>query len=131
MGTNYHVIIDECPEVCGRCFYRARVHLGKSSVGWRFLHRGYREGVPDFPDMKITGRESWLRLLDLGRIVDEYGREVGKQELLEFIEAKQGHKREGSPEARAIWQPDEFALRWMREHNFTDGEYDFCDAEFF
>lgn len=78
MGTSYYVRpADACPVQCDRW-----VHLGKSSTGWAFMFRGYRAEPRVEP---VTTFRSWLRLLDLGEIRDEYGTAVSRDELLRII----------------------------------------------
>lgn len=95
MGTNYYV--DTPPSCGGRCATHCRgeeIHLGKSSAGWAFSFRAYPELSPvDGPEAvtwPVRDFASWLRLLDLGPIRDEYGREVTREELLGKIEGKRG-----------------------------------------
>jgi hypothetical protein len=94
MGTNYFVRpADACASRCDQW-----VHLGKSSFGWRFLHRAYRNPEWEGPNAitwAVADLKSWLKLLDLGEIYDEYGRLWERADFIELIDAKQdakGHK---------------------------------------
>src|SRR5687768_116924 len=90
MGTNYYVHVPPCPNACEHCGYETRIHLGKQSAGWRFLHRAYRgERRPAAVTWPVTDHASWLRLLDLGDIYDEYDRRQDRSEFLAFIDAAQ------------------------------------------
>lgn len=95
MGTNYYVRLPECENPCVHCRGSESIHLGKSSAGWTFTFRAY----PQWEDTDrseigrgriVTDFPSWLKLLDLGQIEDEYGRAVTKDELLAKIESKRG-----------------------------------------
>lgn len=57
-----------------------KLHIGKSSYGWVFaLHVLPEQGINDLPD--------WLKLFheEDTRIVDEYGREVSREEMVDII----------------------------------------------
>lgn len=90
MGTNYYLEIDNC----GTCHRSAsRVHIGKSSCGWRFaLHcdtttpwtdyDGFAEFIIKNVDQKKT------------KLVDEYGSELSVNELFtRILGAKNDTKR--------------------------------------
>ena len=80
MGTNYYLNTDYCP-CCGKP--RKKVHLGKSSHGWKFLfHKS--KNIRDF--------KSFCEYIKNGNIEDEYGEEVDKEYLLDLIDAKQEDK---------------------------------------
>ena len=107
MGTNYYVNTPPgCGGKCADHCHDRRIHLGKSSAGWAFTFRGYprddwdaeTEGVVTWP---VTDYTSWLRMLDLGEIRDEYGQPVSRDELVEEIDSKRGGRNNisgGSPE---------------------------------
>jgi hypothetical protein len=81
------------------------IHLGKSSVGWTFTFRAY-------PAVGVTGYASWLALLDLGGIYDEYGRQVTRDDLLALIENKRG----GVDELHRDDFRDEMGNRFVAEY---------------
>ena len=127
MGTNYYVETPGCENACDHCAQAGRVHLGKSSHGWRFTHRAYRgEHRPPAVTWPVDGRESWLKLLDLGPIIDEYGRVQDRREFLEFIDSKQDGIARDSARGRELggpgWRP--------RPGDFVSDGYDFLDEEF-
>lgn len=80
MGTNYYLNTDCCP-CCGKP--RKQVHLGKSSIGWKFLF--YKQG-------RVHDYKSFCEFIKRGEIVDEYGDVVDKEYLLDLIDAKQSDR---------------------------------------
>lgn len=66
MGTNYYVVVEpRCP-TCNKG--GKDLHVGKSSVGWRFLFASY-------PSLRITSASDWKRVINEagGSVYDEYG----------------------------------------------------------
>ena len=107
MGTNYYVNTPSCPNACEHCSETERVHLGKSSAGWRFLFRA----APEWPRDEAFAH--WVRRALSGSITDEYGRECDLTELLDLVYGKADGKAE-SPSVNA----------------FTSSGHDFLDREF-
>jgi hypothetical protein len=69
-------------------------HIGKLSYGWRFLaHK-----TEDVYDM-----DSFLSFLDTGKIVDEYDREVSKEDLLKNIEERKDDQHHESNDGETDW----------------------------
>lgn len=100
MGTNYYLETYYCP-CCGKP--RKTEHLGKSSIGWKFLfHKTDR--IKDF--------KSFCDFIKEGEVKDEYGRTIDKKKLVELIESKQKDKSHIPEEAIII------------------DNYDFCDEDF-
>lgn len=92
MGTNYYVRPKgACETQCSNW-----VHLGKSSAGWTFTFRAYPklEDAPPAVTWPVVDAESWMRLLDLGDIYDEYGQVVTSVELPDRIERKIGGRND-------------------------------------
>lgn len=89
MGTNYYVRTPPSPL---GLFPGEEIHLGKSSAGWTFSFRAYPdpELSPQHVTWPVRDFPSWHRLLSLGAIFDEYGREVTAEDLLVKIEGKRG-----------------------------------------
>ncbi len=77
MSTNYYWLEDGKSH-CSTCGCYERVHIGKSSIGWKFLLHLYS-------DRPIESLNEWKRCWEIGRIEDEYGRPVSKKEMLEVI----------------------------------------------
>lgn len=130
VGTNYYVRLPGCEKACEHCAEAGRVHIGKSSGGWRFLHRAYRheDFLPAGLGFPVTDHASWLKLLGLGGIIDEYDREQDKDELLAFIDLKQDGIARGGEKARELSGPYYFLADG--EFTFTSDGYDFLDREF-
>lgn len=106
MGTNYYVNTPACPNACEHCSETERVHLGKSSAGWRFLL--YAE--PEWP--RDEAFACWVRRALSGPITDEYGRPCTLAELLDLAASK----ADGSRTACA--------------NDFLSCGHDFCDRPF-
>ena len=74
MGCNYYVETKKC-ECCGS---NDTLHIGKSSAGWAFsLHVIAEKNLNNFDDWKgfLKGKE----------ILDEYGKIVSYDEMIEII----------------------------------------------
>jgi len=76
MGTNYYVASNYC-ECCNR--YDRACHIGKSSHGWSFSFRGYRqEGLVSW--------QAWRVFLKDQIIKDEYGDTISYEDFVNLIE---------------------------------------------
>lgn len=85
MGTNYYLQINSCPH-CGKPDEER--HIGKSSMGWKFLFKaeyGYWSSFGEFKDYLKEHKDRW-------KIFDEYHREHFEKDLLGLIERKQIEK---------------------------------------
>ena len=84
MGTNYYLHAGIC-DCCGRY---TEYHIGKSSMGWKFLFQAYafEEGIQ--PSIK-TNRD-WRALTSLPnyKIFDEYGEEWSDERFWNFVNKK-------------------------------------------
>lgn len=96
MGTNYYLETDFCP-CCGKP--KSKIHLGKSSAGWKFLFRK-TDCVKSYDD--------FLEFIKKGVIVDEYNVPIPEFEMIDLIQTKQKEKSHGFDD----------------EYDFLDG--DFC-----
>ncbi len=90
MGTNYYIDLD----FCKHCERSDRIHLGKSSFGWKFaieIHKIYYKTFKEF-----------VEFIRDKRIVDEYHKEITFDEIMDMIERKKGHKShfENYPKSR-------------------------------
>lgn len=114
MSTNYYLCIPACEHACEHCAREQEIHLGQNAGGWRFLHRAYREYQPVGVTFPITDRASWLRLLTLGEIRNEYDEVIDRDDLVELTENAQERRPRGQ----------------YSEWDFTADGYDFSDTEF-
>ena len=104
MGTNYYAETKKC-SLCGRS---EKIHIGKSSAGWRFLFRGYGSPHDDGSDglpKDVTGWHVFLGRSDV-RIVDEYEHEVTLEEFWWRVGSKSDHKRHSSEHDRTIHEDE-------------------------
>lgn len=133
MGTNYYLRTTGCSDACAHCSEVRMIHLGKSSVGWKFGFRAQEDWPRDEAYMRLNALVK-VHLRNGGRIEDEYGRVLTKQEFQDFIESKQ-HLRshlDPRPKERAAWRSrgDEDLYDSMLKAYFDSGGYDFCDRPF-
>lgn len=121
MGTNYYVHTPACPNACDHCSASEQLHLGKSSVGWKFLH----QADDDWPRDKAYSL--WLERAKSGEIRDEYDRPITLDELLAFIERKQDERShlDDYPD-----RPRGPLYESLRASDFACEGYDFCDRYF-
>lgn len=87
MGTNYYAKKRK-PRIIFKRVYD-EIHLGKSSAGWKFCFQETDE---------IKSYEDFLKWLDKNekdyKIINEYGREVKKEDLIELINSLQKNENE-------------------------------------
>jgi hypothetical protein len=105
MGTNYYVSTPSCTNACEHCDQSQRVHLGKSSGGWRFHFRAY----PEWP--REEAFQHWLALAGSGPIEDQYGKPWTLDALLAKIHDKQDGRSRLAPQ------------RDLGYHGPLDGEF--------
>ena len=94
MGTNYYLVEDVC-ECCGKG--EQTKHIGKSSGGWNFgLH----------VDSEVKNLDDWKKIFNhqFCSIVDEYGKTIGIEEMLEIIEKRSWHTKQDKPFGYASWE---------------------------
>lgn len=88
MGTNYYIKPKDttCPHS------DHWIHLGKSSMGMRFMFQAYPNGYhfcdSEIPTWPVVDYPSWLRLLDLGEAYDEYDHRINKPFIRDMIQRK-------------------------------------------
>ena len=90
MGTNYYLVPNR-PSV------NSGLHIGKSSIGWKFLfYKPYHWESP----VPLTTFEQWRDYIkettETGKnvIMDEYDEIIRFEDLMELIKRKQLEKRE-------------------------------------
>lgn len=82
MGTNYylHLVSDE-----GFCTI---LHIGKSSVGWKFLFRGHA-------DLDLNSVEDWRTRTRQGNIFNEYDDKTAYDTFWSLVRAKKSGRYTG------------------------------------
>ncbi|MEU3945431.1 hypothetical protein [Streptomyces sp. NPDC029526] len=124
MGTNYYVHTPVCPNACEHCSASEELHLGKASVGWRFLFRA----EPDW--LREKAYSLWLERARSGEIRDEYGQPTTLDDLLALIAQKQTGRSHAvdDPEMRRVHGRALYDS--LRSSDFVCDGYDFCDRSF-
>lgn len=102
MGTNYYLqpAAPKC-DGCGRPYEDQtpdRIHIGKSSMGWVWLWRGYGEGEAREAAPVLSNSLAWFEFLAAetaagGEIYDEYGKQHTLQDLIGLVVSKRGKNR--------------------------------------
>jgi hypothetical protein len=137
MGTNYYTyikLIDYC-EHCKRGI--EKLHIGKQSIGWKFLFRGYKEPMEFLFEtgrvsVKLDSKKAWIDFIKEKnlQIDDEYGQVVSLEDFVFMVKGSskglssceyQGPKITGSLEA---WNS-------VKDKHYKDNEgYEFCTEWF-
>lgn len=90
MGTNYYAVKKK-PTI------REPLHIGKSSIGWKFLfHEVNKYNSFDW-DLEIHTFEQWKEFLKNNNeivILNEYDEEVSLIDFLDLVEKKQKEKND-------------------------------------
>lgn len=115
MGTNFYVTLPACENACDHCAQETEVHLGKSSAGWMFHFRGYRNPPAGSGIPVVNDYQSWRALAMMGQIADEYGRPWTLPELEHKIEQKKGRSHAREYPSSITFLSD--------GHSFTDSEF--------
>ena len=76
MGTNYYVRTNECKE----CNRYDEQHIGKSSMGWKFLFNPFKETFRKWSNYLKKHKDS---------IYNEYGEKVTLKDLIDLVKEKQ------------------------------------------
>lgn len=113
MSTNYYIQGDVCPH----CNHRPdNLHIGKSSIGWMFSLRVY-------PEQGINNIFDWLPRLKQDTIVDEYGKTLSFEQMVDIIARRRPHTQNVNP-----LQRHEIDGRHCVGHG--EGTYDYIVGEF-
>lgn len=118
MGCNYYAI-PKTPKKCDCCSQPLpdeeldRVHIGKSSAGWKFMFHAAPDKYRTFGQLR-----AWLKDY---KIVDEYGEHKTHEEFFYMVEVKQ--QSEKSHHA-------EYGNNNKYHHGYYDGDYEFSEGEF-
>lgn len=120
MGTNYYVRTPACANACEHCSESERVHIGKTSVGWRLLFQGDTDWAPE------QVMAEWMKLAESGPIEDEYGQAITLAEFLAMADGRRDLRSHLEP------QPDLGMNRYPTPSGYyvTDGGYEFCTRYF-
>lgn len=113
MGTNYYLVRNR-PTV------EEPIHIGKSSMGWRFHFQSQNLPYSHPPIVwntyeQVMSKLQQLTVYDKSHVImDEYDKIVPFEDLKELVDAKQNNDN-----------PDNFSnCRNINEYRFSD--YDFC-----
>ena len=89
-----------------------KVHLGKRSMGWKFLW--------NFNDNKyFKDKESLLKFIRSGRIVDEYGNEMNQEKFIDI--ALSWGKEDGYDSETYCLEYPERRTSWSKPERYVDG----------
>lgn len=98
----------------------SNIHLGKRSAGWKFLWNFHKDEY--YHDL-----ESLRSFISSGRIVNEYGDELGVEEFMQMAlewGQEDGWDQESyykeNPESRSIWSRPERYVDGLRISDSTD-----------
>lgn len=96
MSTNYYVHVPpSCGGKCDTHCHETVIHLGKWGGGGEFHFRAYPDAGNRLAEITwdVVDYESWSRLLDLGQVVTEAGREVTATEMATEVVPEPGRVR--------------------------------------
>lgn len=93
MGTNYIVELNKC-ECCNRS---DKIQIGKSSYGWAFNFRGYKNTYGEIEtddniyikvpaDFELVSWNQWKEFLKDKSIFDEYGETISFDDFVTYVE---------------------------------------------
>lgn len=112
MGTNYYAVRN-------RPTIQEPIHIGKSSIGWRFSFQTQNETWNDPPVVWNTYEQvcDWLKKYTVESteyvIIDEYDEIINYDDFLEMVKNKQDNDN-----------PDNFTYsRNINGYRFNDGEF--------
>ena len=114
MGTNYYMRYkDKTCECCKRT--DEQYHIGKSSFGWTFSFRGYTN---EFDTLQVKSFQDWKYILDDDNvfIIDEYEREISKEDFYKFVENKRYGLNHSIEHPQGNWIDNE-------GHSFSGSEF--------
>lgn len=84
MGTNYYA-------VSKKPTYRSPIHIGKSSIGWKFLFHHVNSYENYFDGEELNTYEKWEELLKNNNVIimNEYDEVIDVNDFLELVAKKQ------------------------------------------
>jgi hypothetical protein len=128
MGTNYYAELPQCAHPCEHCNFDDRLHIGKSSGGWKF-------GFHGIPERGLTSWAAWQDFLADHIIYDEYGQMIQLGEFATIVTDRNVGRGMARPICRVDPTPAEivagFGGNYFEHGDYHDVEgYDFYDGEF-
>lgn len=135
MGTNYDAHIN-CCDKCERPEYV--LHIGKSSAGWTFSFRGYRNYyVNETTELNIDTWRKWQLFLKQPnvKIYNEYGEVISYDDFYNIVEQKKNepfnHAKLTLEKSDKIFYKPEFVSEEYIKQNWIDEDGNsFSDTEF-
>ena len=125
MGCNYYLRKNECKH----CNRYDDIHIGKSSAGWTFSFRGYKDY--DYKDNgfdnPVISWKDWKEILRKeDNIYDEYNQKISFKEFEKLVESKKEQ-----PNNHVTYCEKEYADTDYLNHLWLDEEGNsFSDSEF-
>ena len=126
MGTNYYTPGDP---TCDNPDHTSRLHIGKSSAGWKF-------GFHGIPDLGLTSWQAWREFLADRPVIDEYGQMVSLEDFTRIAERRRVGETERHLICRVEPTPEDIAIGFGgrrppagSDYHDSDG-HDFNDGEF-
>ena len=95
MGMNYYSTKVKC-EYCNNIEY---LHIGKKSVGWRFVFKSH-------PDKGIVSYRDWIRYLHDAKISYETNEEIEHEKFFNIVEKSLSEPRVASHDSVAHFSCD-------------------------
>ena len=126
MGCNYYLRKNECKH----CNRYDDIHIGKSSAGWTFSFRGYKD-TDDYTSYLINVPvESWKDWQEILRkednIYDEYNRKISFEEFQKLVESKKEQPNNHVTYCEKEYADTDYLNRlWLDEegNSFSDSEF--------
>lgn len=135
MGTNYYAQLN----VCDKCNKPEDVlHIGKSSCGWTFMFRGYRNHyIREGFEVNLDSWQKWQLFLKQPniQIINEYDEIITYDDFYRLVEDKKNetfnHAKltiEKSPEI--FYKPEFISEEYIRQNWIDSDGNSFTDTEF-
>ena len=132
MGTNYYLLSPEdCPHCASKFIpthtYDYKIHIGKSSYGWSFSFKGYKNHC-DIED--ITSESEWRKYIKKAikngqYIINEDDEKIDPEKFWEMVEEKKGGHNHTTYCVKEL--PDDFYKfkNWLdnKGNSFSEGEF--------
>jgi len=109
MGINYYL----AKNYCNKCNRYESIHIGKSSYGWTFSFRAYKN---------IRSFDDWKKEFIGNRIFDEYGKEITINDFVKMVESKKIFNGKEADNHAKLYPQDSF----LDKDNNSFSDYEFC-----